>query len=99
MIASADFKKWRRWRIGSNHSKDEVLRLSRQRNTRADKPRPATKLAVPRVSAKEPTTEEMLDKDGKKVLPGQTGAIIVPWTEEYPLADFTKLFGNGHRTS
>ena len=45
---------------------------------------------------KEPTTEEMpLDKDGKACPPDTPGTIIVPWTEEYPLADFTKLFGNG----
>ena len=45
---------------------------------------------------KEPTTEEMpLDKDGKACPPDTEGAIIVPWTEEYPLADFTTLFGNG----
>ena len=45
---------------------------------------------------KEPSTEETpLDKDGKACPPDTPGAIIVPWTEEYPLADFTKLFGNG----
>ena len=45
---------------------------------------------------KEPTSEEMpLNKDGKACPPDTPGAIIVPWTEEYPLADFTKLFGNG----
>lgn len=44
----------------------------------------------------ENTTEEMpLDKNGKAVTPKTPGTIIVPWTEEYPLADFTKLFGNG----
>ena len=46
--------------------------------------------------SKENTTEELpLDEKGKRVLPNATGAIVVPWTEEYPLADFTKLFGNG----
>ena len=45
---------------------------------------------------KESTTEEMpLDKDGKACPPDTEGAIIVPWTEEYPLADFTTLFGGG----
>ena len=36
-----------------------------------------------------------LDKDGKACPPDTEGAIIVPWTEEYPLADFTTLFGDG----
>jgi hypothetical protein len=45
---------------------------------------------------KEPTTEEMpLDKDGKACPPDTPGAIIVPWTEEYPLVDFIKVFGDG----
>ena len=44
----------------------------------------------------ENTTEEIpLNKYGKAVPPNTPGTIIVPWTEEYPLADFTKLFGNG----
>jgi hypothetical protein len=45
---------------------------------------------------KEPTTEEMpLDKDGKACPPNTAGAIIVPWTEEYPLSDFNIIFGDG----
>ena len=32
---------------------------------------------------------------GRLVHQTHLAAIIVPWTEEYPLADFTKLFGNG----
>ena len=44
----------------------------------------------------ENTTEEVpLNTYGKAVPPKTEGCIIVPWTEEYPLADFTTLFGNG----
>ena len=44
----------------------------------------------------ENTTEEVpLDQYGKACPKDTPGAIIVPWTEEYPLADFTTLFGNG----
>ena len=44
----------------------------------------------------EPTTEEVpLSLKGKAVPRNTTGAVVVPWTEEYPLVPFDILFGKG----